>query len=237
MMKTWTAFLLLILPALPLGAQQAIDVPIPQVAPFSHWKVQYSYPEQEKKAAANPDAPAEQPPPRLTSVEYLITGKVGQVLDRYSNGSSETKYWVGKHQLSQPRGRREIQLLENSGASSTKGLLQIYPGLEWLSAKNYGGVRDFNGEACHYFHKEETLAEQLDVDPSTLPENSNVTSEAWISVASGRPVVLLASGIKQQFTFLPAPTQPLELPNAFREFLAQKFAPGPRPGQSASFAR
>jgi hypothetical protein len=221
-----------------LGAQPSENPILPAVAPFSHWRVDYTYPEP-KKSPDSPHLSAESSGGvRLVSIEYILTGRTGRVVSTYSDSSTMECYWKDRYEIAQVLPNKEIRLKEHAGASGTWGLLRQYPGLEWVNVSNFVNLEDTAGQKqCFHFKKVQTLAEELNVDSSTLDKNPEVIWELWTSSGTGQPILFTASGIVRRYTFLPLLSQPIELPPEYQAALNSALRPFPRPGQAASRAR
>jgi len=216
-----------------LHAQIPNDLVLPKVARDAHWRVDYIYPEQKPAVAAKkmPDSP------RLDSIEYILTGRTGHVINRYSDSSIMECYWKDRYEIAQTLPNKEIRLKEHSGASAVRGLLPQYPGLEWVEPATFVSRQDAFDQHCFYFKKVQTLAQVLQVDPATLEENPEVVWEAWIAQSDGRPIQFVAPGVTRRYTFLSIPDQPVELPPEYQEVFAATVRPHVPPGQAVPKAR
>lgn len=226
-MKTTMILLVLLGGASQLPGQPTAEVPLPKVAPLAHWRVDFT-PKKKKadKQGEEEESPLSGGPARIKSIEYLLTDKVGRITKEFDKGPKTISYWYGRYQLVQVPPSLVIRLSEIAGrAGGGQGIISQYPNLDWLTPDLYVGTVEAYGEKCRYFRKEQTLAELYQASEADLGKNPIVVWEAWVSVATNRPLAFSTPEQTEVFTFLPIPAGKVELPPEFQEFVDKNLTP------------
>lgn len=186
---------------------------------FSKWTVIYSYPE--SKPAKGGDSPkAGNPGPvRLATLTVTKTKNIYVEQKTYTDGSVKQSWRLGDMQICFS-DFKTVNIYDRSSFPSADGELlanpELYtdysktdfPGLEWVSARNYAGVQTLNDVECLVFRE----------NPPINPANPT----AYIDLQTRLPVRLVSQESTNTYTFDPTPPVPISLPPEIQQLLESR---------------
>ena len=184
---------------------------------MSHWTIDYTYVNESKATGSTgaPPQPGPGSPQQIERVEYTLTGRTAHVTTTLFNGENSEFYVFKDYKLLEDPSSHEIMVFDIGAMASPMDMFrEDYPGFYGLSPSDYVNTEKNLGQVCLHLKKENL--------------------EAWLGAESGMPVAYKFGDQTGRYTFLPTPTDVMDLPKEYRQFLNSHFKKGPPPGQAAS---
>jgi len=209
-------------PLLPEAWAQSANPPRPKEPIVSHapnfasWTITYTYREVTPKSPAKPVAPSD----RIQSVTLTKTDKTYWMQTTWTSGKKEEKWIFNGIQFETLANGKVVTIIaaptpEEASPEYLNFSGGDFPELEWVSAKNYKTVEDYEGKKAFRFEEGD--------------------KKALLSIETQLPINSDDGDLSLVYTFNSPPIAPLVPPKRFLDVLAtyrrgleaQKYHPSP----------
>jgi hypothetical protein len=163
----------------------------------------------------------------VTQLTVVKTGTTIVEQDFDADGQQHVIWHVGGFQISMTSGTANPIVSPDSGGGdiySVNFAVSDYAGLDWVSAKTYSGITQYQGRDCMVFNSSvsplegwqqrlETAAiEQARELGHDVPDAVKVPATAYIDLATRVPLFVQFGGEKCTYQYGPTPKAPIHLP-------------------------
>lgn len=171
-------------------------------------------------------SPAKTMPVEIQALFVTKSGKIYREERHYTDGSRIELWRIGAMQISEKPDTGEVVIFEPS--ESMLGLLDPeayteysktdFPGLDWISKRNYVGIQKVGTVDCLTF----SASKEIDRGEGAKGPPVRSTIVAWIDRETRLPVCIQSGGRKVVFTFVKPPQTTLALPPKLQSFLDRR---------------